>query len=271
MEKLSTEIKNYIKMTSSDELQPILNPLRHLKITYFLFIREFLNGSRLWLTNNGQWSEHFYSKGYYKISAFEDPVEERIQGVYLWKYLRGQEVFQEARENFNIGNGMTLVEKHDKEMDFFHFAGDSSQADICCSLTNNIDMLSRFAKYFRYQAKKLINIAEINMVDVPKPEARIKEGPITAISSDDVNNFFKEIGNGRYYLGGDMTNEYLTQKEVECLQWCIRGKTLEEIALILSIAKRTVEAHVDSVKRKLRCYKQFELGYKLAKNGFIEI
>jgi LuxR family quorum sensing-dependent transcriptional regulator len=44
----------------------------------------------------------------------------------------------------------------------------------------------------------------------------------------------------------------LTYREREVLRWVAEGKTGREIAIILEIAKRTVDAHVNSVTRKLK-------------------
>lgn len=253
-------------MTSSSEMLPIIKPLRHLKINYFLFVREFASGDRLWLTSNGAWTEHFYKQKYYQMSAFENPEEIRPSGIFPWQFLRSQEIYQDAR-NFGIGSGITLIEnKNNKSIDFFHFASNTSEGDTNSYLLENAGAISCFTKYFTNQAKSLIKMAETNMVNIPKPDITNKT-PID-VSTDGISNFFKEIGNGKFYLNNDTSNEYLTRKEVECLQWCIKGKSAEEIAPLMNISKRTVEAHVESAKQKLNCYKQFQLGYKLALSGF---
>jgi DNA-binding CsgD family transcriptional regulator len=46
-------------------------------------------------------------------------------------------------------------------------------------------------------------------------------------------------------------NVSLTEREVECLYWCARGKSNPEIGTILSISRHTVNSHVESAKRKL--------------------
>jgi DNA-binding response OmpR family regulator len=43
----------------------------------------------------------------------------------------------------------------------------------------------------------------------------------------------------------------LTEREIETLTWSARGKTSEEIALILGLAKRTVDFHIDNARAKL--------------------
>ena len=43
----------------------------------------------------------------------------------------------------------------------------------------------------------------------------------------------------------------LTEREIETLTWSARGKTSEEIAAILGLAKRTVDFHIDNARAKL--------------------
>jgi LuxR family transcriptional activator of conjugal transfer of Ti plasmids len=43
----------------------------------------------------------------------------------------------------------------------------------------------------------------------------------------------------------------LSPREVACLQWVVRGKSMWEIGEILSISRRTVVFHVENAKRKL--------------------
>ena len=44
----------------------------------------------------------------------------------------------------------------------------------------------------------------------------------------------------------------LTRREIECLSWSAAGKTAWEISVILDIAERTVNFHLNSVRKKLR-------------------
>jgi DNA-binding CsgD family transcriptional regulator len=52
----------------------------------------------------------------------------------------------------------------------------------------------------------------------------------------------------------------LTKREWQCLYWLAQGKTLEETAIILGIALRTIKAHVINIKEKFNCSNQFQLG-----------
>jgi DNA-binding CsgD family transcriptional regulator len=48
-----------------------------------------------------------------------------------------------------------------------------------------------------------------------------------------------------------MLRQDLTLRELECLKWVAAGKTDWEISCVLTIAERTVHAHIENAKRKL--------------------
>ncbi len=62
----------------------------------------------------------------------------------------------------------------------------------------------------------------------------------------------------------------LNDREVETLTWAARGKTSAEIALILSISKRTVDFHLDNAREKLGVATRVEAAIKAASGGLIE-
>lgn len=79
------------------------------------------------------------------------------------------------------------------------------------------------------------------------------------------SHFFNELP--RMENGSEQT--YLSKKEIECINWMIKGKSSYEMALILNISRRTVEAHMNNIKKKLNCYKQFQVGYLIGKYGHL--
>jgi LuxR family transcriptional regulator, activator of conjugal transfer of Ti plasmids len=49
----------------------------------------------------------------------------------------------------------------------------------------------------------------------------------------------------------DQAGSLLTQRERQCLAWASRGKTMEEIAMILDVTSRAVKFHLDNARRNL--------------------
>lgn len=62
----------------------------------------------------------------------------------------------------------------------------------------------------------------------------------------------------------------LSEREIEALTWAARGKTSAEIAIILGLAKRTVDFHIDSARDKLQVATRIEAAVKAAKGRLIE-
>jgi len=77
-------------------------------------------------------------------------------------------------------------------------------------------------------------------------------------------------------LGKGARNEVLSRhvalndREVECLTWSARGKTSPEIATILSIAKRTVNFHIENACRKLNVSTRTEAVVKATSGRLID-
>lgn len=51
----------------------------------------------------------------------------------------------------------------------------------------------------------------------------------------------------------------ISTREVEILMYLCRGMTMKEIAIELDISRRTVEAHLNNIKSKLKCYTRSEM------------
>jgi DNA-binding NarL/FixJ family response regulator len=62
----------------------------------------------------------------------------------------------------------------------------------------------------------------------------------------------------------------LHDREIETLTWAARGKTSAEIAIILGVAKRTVDFHIDSAREKLGVATRIEAAVKASRTKLIE-
>ncbi|GEQ97982.1 autoinducer-binding protein [Iodidimonas gelatinilytica] len=61
----------------------------------------------------------------------------------------------------------------------------------------------------------------------------------------------------------------LTERERECLLWAARGKTNEEIGIILSISDSTVKAHLSGVAKKLNTHTKTQTVVEAIKRGML--
>ncbi len=80
----------------------------------------------------------------------------------------------------------------------------------------------------------------------------------------------------RTRLGRSVRQDYwpsdinLHDREIETLTWAARGKTSAEIAIILGVAKRTVDFHIDSAREKLGVATRIEAAVKAARTRLIK-
>jgi DNA-binding CsgD family transcriptional regulator len=79
----------------------------------------------------------------------------------------------------------------------------------------------------------------------------------------------KSLSPVSYTLSQSHSPFLLTEKQEYCLFLLIRGKTVKEIAKVLSISPRTVESHIEALKIKLRCRSKSEIIEKAIMSGFL--
>jgi len=63
----------------------------------------------------------------------------------------------------------------------------------------------------------------------------------------------------RYYLGDNFGNIYFTEREGQCMNLVLQGKTIDSIGLKMRLSPRTIEFYVKNMKTKLGCRTKFEL------------
>ena len=73
-----------------------------------------------------------------------------------------------------------------------------------------------------------------------------------------------------YQVGIEFKNTTLTPRELECLYFLVRGKTITAISVLLNLSKRTVEHYIDNIKVKLNCGSKAALIEYLIEHNFID-
>lgn len=93
---------------------------------------------------------------------------------------------------------------------------------------------------------------------------------------------FVEIGNllkrtaiynpkGIHYIKKTRLSYNLSKREVECLFYLVRGKSMKTVAKILGLSPRTIETYLARLKEKINCYNKSDLIEFAIKEGFADM
>ncbi len=74
----------------------------------------------------------------------------------------------------------------------------------------------------------------------------------------------------RVLLGDRFPCVYFTQREAQCVYQLILNKKRKQIALLLGLSVRTIEAYITDAKAKTNCQSQKELIQIILKTDFVE-
>lgn len=69
----------------------------------------------------------------------------------------------------------------------------------------------------------------------------------------------------KYYLNTQGTDDYLTEREKECVDHLILGKTIKETAKLMNLSPRTVEFYLKNIRKRLDCQTKGQLIEKVQK------
>lgn len=255
------DLENHFSITSAYKVDKIVSPLTDaLGIKHFRYLKLYGNGSRILLSNYPDCTRYVYETDRYQKMWFDGEFPQYLKkGRYAWNIVRlnddsvEEEKFeQELNNQLGLYYGITFVIPSIHYYEIFSFDTEDS---LIYSADRNLFL--RFILYFKEQAHKLIERAEHekilislkqNLFDVSSNKNKIK-----------ISEFLEKTKINRYYLSGQYANVYLTSKEVSCVYWLIQGKTAEETAVIENAQPKTIQCHLENIRKKLGCYKQTQL------------
>lgn len=254
--KMIIQTQNLI--THSDDIRIICDSFfDRFDIKQFNYIKIYNDGGVIYLCRNKSWLNRYLTKQYNLLGAFEQNKDLAGLRTVLWSGLSANDlIMKEGRERYGFHHGITLVERSDEATEFFNFGSSSKDPSILNELINNISYFENFITFFRDKTIPIMQVAVKQKLYFPN---------INSAHLPDKKQLYSD--KRQFNLGPKYQFSYLTPREIECLKWFIMGKTAIEISLILNCNNRTVETHLENIKRKLNCTKQVSLGYLTAKLG----
>jgi DNA-binding CsgD family transcriptional regulator len=263
--------ENHISLTSSIDIDDILKPLKRIGILYFTYMRNYLDCTQLYLSNQSEWVRAYYDLKLYETSQFQHGPDSYQSGKVVWPIQSDLPVYQYARENLKSDHGITIIKKSEKYTEFYFFSSSLDNYNILNVYLNNLDMLDRFVLFFNDRAERLLKKAEKTKIILPgqlyqQNEEKIHTNPSLADMIDGVIN---EMQIKKYRIKHEKyRNVKLSSRELDCIFLYQEGKTAKETARELNISQRTVETYFENIKNKLSCYSKDQVMQFLLKDGF---
>ncbi len=250
-------------MEIASRVDEVSQPLsRYFGITHFGFIRIFKDGRMLRMANNPKWTSTYFEKAYYNdldLYSMRDVPENDSRLLILTGEPQGEHCSLLCKE-FNIWNALAIYEKFAEYSDFWFFSSSPNNTQVINFYLNQVPILKKFAAYFKDKFSQ--ELKNVNPNKLITSTVRIEKSSLD--EKQKVQTFFSDLNINSYKIDDNFS---LSKKEFECLFYLVQGRTMKEIARFMNVSFRTVEFHLNNVKKKLHCNKKSQLIDILLKNN----
>lgn len=238
----------------SEKIDLVGSPFfQNIGITHFGYIKIFNNGTMFRMANNKKWTREYFEREYYNdiIYNMKDVSKDKRRLLLLTGEPQGEH-FTSLCKNFDIWNALAIYEKFNEYGEFWFFGTSRQNTEAIDFYINNLFILKKFISYFKDKfSEELKKINTKNMIF-----SNIEILNIDNEEKKNVSNFFNEINANSYKISEELS---ISKKEFKCLALLVQGKTAKEIARLMGRSFRTIEFHLNNVKKKANCKKKSHL------------
>lgn len=242
----------HITYTSSQNIRQICQPLINcFQVSNFSYLKILPDMSRVHLDTDAAWTKFYYQN-------VEQYYGEYLTEGYHWNsgfahlFSLEDSCTSDALQH-DVGDGMvfSIHENNITELFFLTYCWSEYQTNKVESLMNNVDLIEKFASYFKAMADDIISEAEKCPIVLPfvKQESReLPENSVLQLRKKFVDE-----------LEQHMHEKRLTKRERECIFYTAQDLSAKEVANKLYISQKTVERHLENAKKRLGLRKKTSL------------
>ncbi|HTM64500.1 MAG TPA: helix-turn-helix transcriptional regulator [Gammaproteobacteria bacterium] len=252
--------KNHVFLSSGTSIAEICKPLQYLHTHMFTYMKNYHDGTQVYLSSDSNWVEDYFELKLYNSSYFEGIPSEYASGFKWWPGASDLPVYLHARDYYDSDCGITLCQQEKDGCEFFFFSSGIDNKAKMETYLNNLDLLENFALFFKESAGTILqkcNNSRVkrqgsNVVIVNDAYAVNRRAFLQCIgaSHSAVEKFLKQF-------------EKLTRRERECFNHIMTNANTQDTADKLGISVRTAETHISRILSKLQCSSKNELIIKL--------
>jgi DNA-binding CsgD family transcriptional regulator len=256
-------LQNYI-IKHSDKIRGVTRTLRErFQIQYFTYHRIDRTGKYTVLVDRPDWAEHYVEEKFYLEDPYLRHPDFYQPGFCLIENHGSEEhkqrVLKDGKELFNLDQGVILIEKNrDSSVEFFGFSGNKASSSLDQLYLNHPWVLKSFARYFKKELKlELLQMEEeAGVLDHLKGSGFYSDPFIQPdVPSEEILNYLKDLGKESEVIKAGL----LSNREKQCIQCLLKGKSAKETAIFLGLSHRTIEFYFENIKNKLSCNSKQEI------------
>ncbi|MGD9108230.1 MAG: helix-turn-helix domain-containing protein [Gammaproteobacteria bacterium] len=239
----------HFSLISTPEVATICKPLfNYSDIDYCWYAQLYSNGRYVSLSTNAEWNLHIFNNEQYL------QPNQVLSGLHLLSSFEPDKAF-DAANLFNLNHLFIMTEKKNSYFEFFGFASHNKSTSVIDYYFNHIDILNKFQLYFKQKADCLIQKSQSESIMLPGFNREVELLEQQSIA----NNLSEMLELSKYKIDSKRGDISVTKKQIMCLTLLSKGMTAKQIASCLRVSYRTIEAHIEILKKKLNMHTKKEL------------
>ncbi len=215
-------------------------------------------GNGFYASNRPDVAEEALYKKYFLYQSNWQYIEKFTSRIQTFSTQFGHEGSRVYQERFKCTSVYIReqIDKHTQQITLFNSTNPLAIFDV---LANNSIAVKKLLQFFKEESKHVINYHKDYKFNIAsmRPGYFVKEDNPYISERDKMNYLFQTTGVLQ-------KGKILTEREYQCFELYISGKSAQQTSTILGISRRTVEGHFVSIKKKLRASSKCELNNLLS-------
>lgn len=239
---------NKYTIKESNFIKKVCEPLHSLGISYLWYYFIEADGTFGSLSNDCEYVEYYVdSNMHLNVPYYSHPSYFRTGCLLTYPAFTNDEQ-ERIKNSYSMDNILLFLKSQETRVEGFGFYNRNFNSQDLHTYLPSLPLFEKFICYFKREISHLIkkqkdfNIIEERGENFYKIDSSI---PLVKNSLKE-QSFLKMIYN-------------LSPQEIRCLELFKQGYTAQASGSILNISNRTVEAHINNIKKKLKCHSKLEL------------
>ncbi|WP_141650447.1 helix-turn-helix transcriptional regulator [Legionella massiliensis] len=257
-EKKLLQLGDKFLKAGCDAVSKIAQPLfESFDLTFFSY-KLSVNDNFIFLTNNYDWLKNCIDKNYVDYLSAYQPEHDTI----LWDAINKDSpvihVYDDARHNYNIDHGLTIIKSSADREEHFNFATTCNNYQVNDFYLHHQEILERFILYFRDKAKKIIEIALEHAISL-KDLGIIKNSLAKEEFYREIDYFIENTQIKMIQLPINNQIVELNYTLAHTAYYYLQGFSYKKIAKVMYVSAKTVEARMAKLRQIMNATNKSEL------------